>query len=82
MRLIPDALEGGQNGATGSQYTHGPTDLDTWATQRRVVQDRFQTSALSQFPNDFKKAYMQVLAELNPAGMAPMVHTSVVLRFR
>ena len=32
MRLIDDALEGGQNGATGSQFTHRPTDLDSWAS--------------------------------------------------
>ena len=45
MRLIDDALEGGQIGATGSQLTHRPTDLDSWATQCRMVQERFSTSS-------------------------------------
>ena len=49
VRLIDDALEGGQNGATRSQFTHRPTDLDSWATQCRMVQERFPQSALSQF---------------------------------
>ena len=55
VRLIDDALEGGQNGATGSQFTLRPTHLDSWATQCRMVQARFPQSALSQFPSDFKK---------------------------
>ena len=55
VRLIDDALEGGQNGATGSQFTHRPTDLDSWATQCRMVQERFPQSPLSHFPSDFKK---------------------------
>ena len=55
VRLIDDALEGGQNGATGSQFTHRPTDWDSWATQCRMVQERFPQSPLSQFPSDFKK---------------------------
>ena len=49
------SVEGGQNGATGSQFTHRPTFLDSWATQCRMVQERFPQSALSQFPSDFKK---------------------------
>ena len=73
MRLIDDALEGGQNGATGSKFTHRPTDLDSWATQCRMVQERFPQSALSQFPNDFKKAYKQVPAEPILAGFAVMM---------
>ena len=56
VRLIDDALEGGQNGATGSQCTRRTADLDTWATQCRMVQERFPTSALSKVPSDFKKA--------------------------
>ena len=59
VRLIDDALEGGQNGATGSQFTHRPTDFDSWATQYRMVPERFPQSALSQFPSDFKNAYKQ-----------------------
>ena len=31
----------------------------------RIVQERFPQSALSQFPDDFKKAYKQVPAEPN-----------------
>ena len=73
VRLIDDALEGGQNGATGSQFTHRPTDLDSWATQCRMVQERFPQSALSQFPSDFKKAYKQMPAEPRLAGFAVMV---------
>ena len=72
VRLIDDALEGGQNGATGSQFTHRPTDLDLWATQCRMVQERFPQSPLSQFPSDFKKAYKQVPAEPSWAGFAVM----------
>ena len=74
VRLIDDALEGGQNGATGSQFTHRPTDLDSWATQCRMVHERFPQSALSQFPSDFKKkAYKQVPAKPRLAGFAVMV---------
>ena len=73
MQLIEDALEGGQNGATGSQFTHRPTDLDSWATQCRMVQERFPQSALSQFPSDLKKAYKQVPAEPSLAGFVVMV---------
>ena len=73
MRLIDDALEGGQNGATGSQFTHRPTDLDSWPTQCRMVQERFPQSALSQFPSDFKKAYKPVPAQPSLAGFAVMV---------
>ena len=73
MRLIDDALEGGQSGATGSQFTHRPTDLDSWATQCRMVQERFPLSALCQFPSDFKKAYKLVPAEPSLAGFAVMV---------
>ena len=72
-RRLIDALEGGQNGSTGSQFTHRPTDLDSWATQCRMVQERFPESALSQFPSDFKKAYKQVPAEPSLAGFAVMV---------
>ena len=68
VRLIDDALEGGQNGATGR-----PTDLDSWATQCRMVQERFPQSALFQFPSDFKKAYKQVPAEPSLACFAVMV---------
>ena len=68
MRLIDDALEGGQNGATWSRFTRRPTDLDSWVTQCRMVQERFPQSALSQFPSDFKKAYKQVPAEPSLAG--------------
>ena len=78
VRLIDDALEGGQNGATGSQFTHRPTDLDSWSTQCRMVQERFPQSALSQFPSDFKKAYKQVPAEPRLAGFAVMVHNFLV----
>ena len=39
----------------GPKFTHRPTDLDSWATQCRMVQERFPQSALSQFPSDFKK---------------------------
>ena len=73
VRLIDDALEGGQNGATGSQFTHRPTDLDSWATQCRMVQERFPQSPLSQFPSDFKKACKQVPAAPSLAGFAVMV---------
>ena len=66
VRLIDDALEGGQNGATGS---HRPTDLDSWATQCRMIKERFPQSALSQFPSDFKKAYEQVPAEPSLAAL-------------
>ena len=73
VRLIDDALEGGQNGATGSQYTYRPTDLDTWATQSRMVQELVPSSALSPFPSDFKQPYNQVPTEPNLAGLAVMV---------
>ena len=73
VRLFDDALEGGQNGATGSKITHRPTDLDSWATQCRMVQERFPQSALSQFPRNFKKAYKQVPAKPSLAGFAVMV---------
>ena len=73
VRLIDDAPEGGQNGATGSQFTHRPTDLNSLATQCRMVQERFPQSALSQFPSDFEKAYEQVPAAPSLAGLAVMV---------
>ena len=73
MRLLDDALEEGQNGATGSPFTRRPTDLDSWANQCCMVQERFPQSALYQFPSDFRKAYKQVPAEPSLAGFAVMV---------
>ena len=40
-RLIDDALEGGQNEASGSFYTHRPTDLDALAAQIRRISETF-----------------------------------------
>ena len=79
VRLIDDALEGGQNAATGSQYTHRPTYIDTWAAQCRAVQEKYPDSALSQFPSDFKKAYKQVPADPSLARLAVMVQWHPVL---
>ena len=39
VRNIDDALEGGQNAASGSQHTHIPTDLDLWINQVRMAQE-------------------------------------------
>ena len=46
-RLIDDAREGGQNRASGSQFTHRPTDLDAWSAQVRAVQEKFPTTTWS-----------------------------------
>ena len=58
-RLIDDALQGGQNAATGAQRTHRPVDLDGWCAMIRAVMEAFEKDELSQFPSDFSKAYKQ-----------------------
>ena len=58
--MIDDALQGGQNAATGAQHTHRPVDPDGWCGQVRAAQERFPHERLSQFPSNFAKAYKQV----------------------
>ena len=69
-RLIDDALDGGQNLASGSQYTHRPADLDAWIAQLRAVTEKFPTDSLKQFTSDFASAYKQVPADPSLAGLA------------
>ena len=69
-RLIDDALEGGQNKASGSQFTHRPTDVDAWIAQLRAVQEAFPGDALMQFTSDFASAYKQVPGDPTLAGLA------------
>ena len=56
------SVAGGQNKVAGSQYTHRPTDVDSWIAQLRAVQARHPGEALQQFASDFAKAYKQVPA--------------------
>ena len=53
VRNIDDALEGGQNAASGSQHTHIPTDLDLWINQVRMAQELCPNDEIKQFASDF-----------------------------
>ena len=70
VRNIDDALEGGQNAASGSQHTHIPTDLDLWINQRRMAQELCPNDEIKQFASDFASAYKRVAGDPALAGLA------------
>ena len=67
---IDDALEGGQNAASGSQHTHIPTNLDLWINQLRMAQELCPEQEIKQFASDFAWAYKQVAGDPSLAGLA------------
>ena len=75
-RLIDDALAGGQNKASGSQFTHRPTDVDSWISQVRCISEHFPNDALEQFASDFAKAYKQVPGDPSLANLATIAQYS------
>ena len=70
VRNIDDALEGGQNAASGSQHTHIPTNLDLWINQLRMAQELCPKQEIKQFASDFSWAYKQVAGDPSLAGLA------------
>ena len=70
VRNIDDALEGGQNAASGSQHTHIPTDLDLWINQVRMAQELCPNDEIKQFASDFALACKQVAGDPALAGLA------------
>ena len=62
-RNIDDMLEGGQNDACGTQWTHVPADLDAWAGLVRAVADLYPDSSLRGHTSDFAKAFRQQTAD-------------------
>ena len=79
VRLIDDALEGGQNGATGSQCTHRPTDLDSISHGARTLPNVSDVAVSMRF----QKSVQAGTRRTKPGrlGWNSGIHTSVALCF-
>ena len=69
VRNIDNMLEGGQNAAAGTQYTHVPATLDDLAAIVRAWGDLLPDAPLAGFPSDFAAAYRQVTADPEQAHL-------------